>query len=73
MLIQLFYHCFDLRLFFGDILTDQSEKAHVDIGHPNQGKPSNEVAPPIIHQQAKICKDDKKDGYIMAETIFTGK
>ena len=43
--------------FFFKINADQVVYAHVHIGHPNDGKTGDEVAPPAIIKQGKMCDE----------------
>jgi hypothetical protein len=67
-----------LRAFKFDALTFYAEanaakNAHVEIGHPNQGKTGNEITAPIVEQKPIFGDEKKKHRYIVAEAVFTGE
>jgi len=46
---------------------------HIDVGHPNKGKESDDIAAPVRIQQLEARHQQKCRGHVMTETVFTGK
>lgn len=67
------FHFLHFRFFFFEICPEQSEKTHINIGYPDQGKPGDQISTPSIKQQLIMGNQKKNDGYIVAETILAGK
>ena len=60
---------FDAPTFYAE--ANAAKKAHVEIGHPHQGKTRNEITAPIIEKKLVSRDEEKKRCHIMAEAVFT--
>jgi hypothetical protein len=71
---------FDLLLFFlrndpllFDVDPDPIVNTHVNVCNPDKRETTEDITDPILHQQFVVGKKEHQNGYIMTETILTGK
>ena len=73
LFLDFFLHLFDFHPLPLNVKPQPTEKAHVLVGDPDQGKPRDDIASPVLEEKFVTRNNKEKDGHVMAETILTGK
>jgi hypothetical protein len=63
----------DGQVFGLDFETQAIVSAHVHVGHPDQGKLGDHIAPPPKIEHLEMRQDEEQCGHIVAEAIFAGE
>ncbi len=63
----------DLHLLVFNIQPEMVVDAHVLVGHPDQGKKSDQVSSPVVVEQPESCEDQEGCGDVVAEAVFASE
>src|SRR5690348_236577 len=56
-----------------NIETEVRIKAHVLVGHPDQGETAHQVPAPVLVQQLVASNGEKNDNHVVAEAVLTAE
>jgi hypothetical protein len=59
--------------FFPEVEPNPPEEAHIHVGNPDQSETGDEIAAPVGVKKLIASDQQKRRGYVVAETVFTGK
>src|SRR5262245_22575246 len=62
-----------LQLLGLHLLPQAAERAHVDVGHGDQGEEGDQVPAPVVEQQPVAGEDEEEDRNVVAEAILAGE
>jgi hypothetical protein len=71
--VDFLFFAFDLDALMLDVEPQASIDTHVLVCNPNKRKPGDYVAAPIPVDQLVMGNDQKQQGYVVAEAVFTGE
>jgi hypothetical protein len=63
----------DLYLLVLDVQAEMVADTLILVGHPDERKQGDQVAPPIVVEQSEAGQDEKSRGDVVAETVFAGE
>ena len=56
-----------------DIEAKAVEQAHVDVCHPDESEPGDEVSAPVVVEHLESGKDQEEGRDVVAEAVFAGE
>src|SRR5207248_8512837 len=72
-LLHLLLHLLRLRLRERDVHAQAVVEVEVGIGDEDQGEEGEDVAAPVVKEQAELCDDQKENRHVVAEAVFAGE
>jgi hypothetical protein len=71
--LHFFLHLLDLDALTLDVEPQASKNAHINVGHPDEREPGDEISAPAVKQQLISGQPDERRGDVMTEAVFAGK
>ncbi len=56
-----------------DIEAKAVEEAHVDVSHPDESEPGDEVSAPVVVEHLESGKDEEEGRDVVTEAVFAGE